>query len=164
MFFAGFSQDNKKGELAMQQNVQKQSEEVLAEVYRNTQLALQSISNLLPQVEDMPTREELTRQHEEYEQISAKATVLAKDRDIELKEPNPLKKAMMWSSIKMSTLTDNTPSHIAEMMIQGTVMGITALKKSLGELSPEAHEDIRALAEEFLKMEEEFERIWKERL
>ena len=148
----------------MEQNVQKQSEEVLAEVYRNTQLALQSISNLLPQVEDMPTREELVRQHEEYEQISAKATVLAKDRGIELKEPGPLKKAMMWGSIKMSTMTDNSPAHIAEMMIQGTVMGITALKKSLGELAPEADEDIRALAQEFLDMEERFEEIWKQRL
>lgn len=148
----------------MENQENKQSEEVLAEVYRNTQLALQSISNLLPQVDDMPTREELTRQHEEYEQISAKASVLAKDRGIELKNPNPFKKMMMWGSIKMSTLTDNTPSHVAEMMVQGTVMGITALKKSLGELSPDAHEDIRALAEEFLAMEERFEKIWKERL
>lgn len=148
----------------MENNVQKQSEEVLAEVYRNTQLAIQSISNLLPQVDDMPTREELIRQHEEYEQFSAKTTMLAKDKGIELKEPNPFKKAMMWGSIKMSTMTDNSPSHIAEMMVQGTVMGITALKKSLGELSPEAHEEIRNLAEAFLEMEERFEKIWKERL
>ena len=148
----------------MENTVQKQSEEVLAEAYRNTQLAIQSISNLLPQVDDMPTREELIRQHEEYEQFSAKTTMLAKDKGIELKEPNPFKKAMMWGSIKMSTMTDNSPSHIAEMMVQGTVMGITALKKSLGELSPEAHEDIRKLAEAFLEMEERFEKVWKERL
>ncbi|MBR2023568.1 MAG: hypothetical protein IJ996_03530 [Clostridia bacterium] len=148
----------------MENQANKQSEEVLAEVYRNTQLALQSISNLLPQIDDMPTREELLRQHEEYEQISAKTAVIAKDKGIELKDPNPFKKMMMWGSIKMSTLTDNSPSHVAEMMVQGTVMGITALKKSLGELSPDAHEEIRALAEEFLKMEERFEEIWKERL
>ena len=148
----------------MENTVQKQSEEVLAEANRNTQLAIQSISNLLPQVDDMPTREELIRQHEEYEQFSAKTTMLAKDKGIELKEPNPFKKAMMWGSIKMSTMTDNSPSHIAEMMVQGTVMGITALKKSLGELSPEAHEDIRKLAEAFLEMEERFEKVWKERL
>ena len=148
----------------MENNVQKQSEEVLAEAYRNTQLAIQSISNLLPQVEDESTREELIRQHEEYEQFSAKTTMLAKDKGIELKEPNPFKKAMMWGSIKMSTLTDNSPAHIAEMMIQGTVMGITALKKSLGELSDEASEDIRAIAESFLEMEERFEKMWKERL
>ena len=148
----------------MENNVQKQSEEVLAEAYRNTQLAIQSISNLLPQVEDESTREELVRQHEEYEQFSAKTTMIAKDKGIELKEPNAFKKAMMWGSIKMSTLTDNSPSHIAEMMVQGTVMGITALKKSLGELSPEAHEDIRQHAEAFLEMEERFEKIWKDRL
>ena len=39
-----------------------------------------------------------------------------------------MKKAMMWGSIKMSTLTDGSRAHIAEMMVQGTVMGITALR------------------------------------
>ena len=162
MFFAGFSQDNKKGELAMQQNVQKQSEEVLAEVYRNTQLALQSISNLLPQVEDMPTREELTRQHEEYEQISAKATVLAKDRDIELKEPNPLKKAMMWSSIKMSAMMDGSKNHIAEMMIRGTVMGITALRTTQTDLPIEPDPEVEKLLTELIDLEETYEKRLKE--
>ncbi len=150
--------------MIMQDTIQKQSEELLAEVYRNTQLAIQSIADLMPQVEDLSTREELTRQHEEYEQFSARATMLARDKGIELKEPNPFKKAMMWGSIKMSTLTDNSPSHIAEMMVQGTVMGITALKKSLGELSPDAHEEIRKLAEEFVELEEELEEVWKSRL
>lgn len=141
----------------------KKSEEVLAEIYRNSQLALQSISNILPETEDTDLREELLKEHEEYEKIGGKAAILAKDRDIELKNPNPMKKAMMWSSIKMSTMTDNSRSHIAEMMVQGTVMGITALKSSLGDMSEEnADEDIKALAEELLKLEEEFETTWKQ--
>ena len=141
----------------------KKSEEVLAEIYRNSQLALQSISNILPETEDTDLREELLKEHGEYEKIGGKAAILAKDRDIELKNPNPMKKAMMWSSIKMNTLTDNSRSHIAEMMVQGTVMGVTALKSSLGEMSKEnADEEIKALAEELLAMEEEFEKKWKE--
>ncbi|MBO5045717.1 MAG: hypothetical protein J6C93_02490 [Clostridia bacterium] len=140
----------------------KKSEEILAEIHRNSQLALQSISNILPETEDQDLREELLREHEEYEKICGKAALLAKDKNIELKNPNPLKKAMMWSSIKMNTMTDNSRSHIAEMMVQGTVMGITALKSSLGEMSDtQEDKEIRALAEEFLAMEESFEEKWK---
>ncbi len=140
----------------------KKSEEALAEIYRNTQLALQSISDILPETEDERVREELMRQHEEYEKIGGKAAILAKDKGIELKEPNPLKKAMMWGSIKMNTMTDNSPSHLAEMLIQGTVMGITSLKTTLGEMTDESSdEDVKALLAELVSLEEGFESKWK---
>lgn len=142
------------------QNV-KHTEEALAEIYRNAQLALQSISNILPAVEDEDIKNELHVQHEEYERLSARATMLAKDRHIEVKNPNPFKKVMMWGSIKMSTLSDNSRSHIADMMLQGTVMGITALRKTLGEIKPGGDEEIVSLLEEMLTKEEEFEKTWK---
>ena len=63
----------------------KKSEEVLAEVHRNCQLALQSISDILPEVDDTAVKEELLRQHEEYERIGSKAAILAKDKNVELK-------------------------------------------------------------------------------
>lgn len=99
----------------------KKSEELLAEVYRNCQLALESISDILPEIEDEPLKDEIVRQHEEYEKISARAAMLAKDKALEVKEPGSVKKAMMKGSIKMNTLTDNSRSHIADMMIRGTV-------------------------------------------
>ena len=145
----------------MENQDKKQAEEILAEIYRNAQLALQSIADILPQVDDQEVRNELVYQHEEYEKFSARAAKIAKDRDIELKEPNMFKKAMMWGSIKMSTMTDNSRSHIAEMMVQGTVMGITALKATAGDISAEGNEKVIELLEEMIKKEEEFEKIWK---
>ena len=144
----------------------KKAEEILAEIYRNAQLALQSISDIMPQVDDEEVKKELVSQHEAYEQFSAKAAMLAKDRNIELKEPNPFKKAMMWGSIKMNTLTDNSRAHIAEMMIQGTVMGITSLRTSATEASAKAGEtdEIIALLNEMIEREEIFEKRWKKYL
>lgn len=140
----------------------KKSEEVLAEVHRNCQLALQSISDILPEADDTAVREELLKQHEEYERIGSKAAILAKDKNVELKNPGPIKKAMMWTSIKMNTMKDDSRSHIAEMMVQGTVMGITALKTSLGQMSENyADAEIKQLAEELLQAEEGFEKSWK---
>lgn len=140
----------------------KKSEELLAEVYRNCQLALESISDILPAVEDEGLKTEIMREHEEYEKISAEAAMLAKNKALDVKAPNPMKKAMMWSSIKMNTLIDNSRTHIAEMMIQGTVMGITSLKASIGESPESDDEEITALAKKLVEAEEDFEQKLKE--
>mgnify|MGYP003298048267 CR=1 FL=1 len=140
----------------MENEKYKQTEEALAEIYRNAQLALQSISNILPQVDDSETRAQLEEQHEEYERFSAKAAILAKNKGIELKEPNPFKKAMMWGSIKMNTMTDNSRSHIAEMMIKGATMGITEATKLLRESeNSSCSEEALSLARRLIKYEEE---------
>lgn len=139
----------------------KKPEEALAEIYRNAHLALQSISNILPETDDEEVRAELTAQHEQYEHFSAKAAMLAQDRGIELKEPNAMKKMMMWGSIKLNTLTDNSRAHIADMMVQGTVMGVTSLRTTASEMPREENDEIIALLEEMIAAEEEFERKWK---
>ncbi len=145
----------------MEQKDRKQTQEALAEIYRNAQLALTSIADILPEVgDDEKLKEELHAQHEEYEKFSAKAAMLARDLGLELKEPNPMKKAMMWGSIKMNTMTDNSRSHIAEMMVQGTVMGISSLRTTAGELM-EGDERIVSLLNEMIDKEEDFEKRWK---
>lgn len=138
----------------------KRTSELLAEIYRNTHYALQSISDILPETEDEQLREELKRMHDGYEKISGKAAMFGKENGVELKEPNPMKKAMMWGSIKMSTLKDNSRAHIAEMMTQGTVMGITALTRSINE-SSEQDERVKDLAEELLHLEQDYEKKLK---
>ena len=140
----------------------KKTEEALSEIYRNAQLALVSIADILPEVgEDEQIKTELHTQHEEYEKFSAKASILARNKGLELKEPSPFKKAMMWGSIKMSAMKDNSRAHIAEMMVQGTVMGITALRATLGELPEEGNEEVVALLKEMIEAEETFEKRWK---
>lgn len=140
----------------------KKSEEVLAEIYRNARLALESISDVMPEIEDGRIREEIARQHDEYERICSNAALIAKTRNIELKEPNPLKIAMMWGGVKMNTLTDNSAQKIAEMMIRGTVMGITALRQSETDNQDSEDQEILSLLRELIALEEGFEKKLKE--
>lgn len=135
----------------------KKDEELLAEVYRNAHYALQSIADILPETEDESLKEELKKMHEGYEHISGKAAQCARERGLELKEPGPVKKALMWSSIKMNTMKDDSRAHIAEMMTQGTVMGITALTRSIGDSRDGADGEILSIAEDLLRMEEDYE-------
>ena len=140
----------------------KKSEEALAEIYRNTNLAMQSIEDILPEVDHDGMTKELRSQHEGYAQIGSKAAKIAKDKGIALKEPGVFKKAMMWSSIKMSAMMDGSKNHIAEMMIRGTVMGITALRTTQTDLPIEPDPEVEKLLSELIDLEENYEKRLKE--
>ena len=140
----------------------KKCDEALAEIYRNTNLAMQSIEDILPEVDHDGMSKELRSQHEGYAQIGSKAAKIAKDKGIALKEPGVFKKAMMWSSIKMSAMMDGSKNHIAEMMIRGTVMGITALRTTQTDLPIEPDPEVEKLLTELIDLEETYEKRLKE--
>ena len=135
----------------------KKDSEILAEIYRNAQLALTSISDILPEIDDESIKEEILREHEEYEKICSQAASLAHKYNLELKEPSPVKKAMMWSAIKMNTASDNSAQNIAQMMIKGTVNGITSLNTSLSDGEKVMDEEVKKLLTELISLEENFE-------
>ena len=138
--------------------------EIVAEIYRNAQIALTSISDILPEIDDEAIRKEILSEHEEYERICAEAALLAKRMGAEVKEPSPVKKAMMWSAIKMNTAADNSSQHIAQMMIKGTVTGITSLKTTRTDGGEEVDEEIKQLLDRLIALEEGFERRLKKYL
>ena len=139
----------------------KSNSEIVAEIYRNAQLALTSITDIMPEVDDGAIREEIMRQHEEYEKICSKAAKIALESGLDLKEPGPIKKAMMWSAIKMGTASDNSAQNIAQMMIRGTVNGITSLKTTLTDGGKTIQPDVRQLLTELISVEESFEKRLK---
>ncbi len=139
----------------------KKDSEVLAEIYRNAELALTSISDVMPAIEDEKIKEEILREHEEYERICSEAASLAHKLNVELKDPGPIKKAMMWGAIKMGTANDNSSQNIAQMMIRGTVTGITSLKTSLTDGGKYMDEEIKKLLTDLIALEENFEKNLK---
>ena len=67
---------------------------------------------------------------------------------------------MLWGSIQMNTLLDSSEQHIAEMMINGTTMGIIDMTKKLNELEqPTAKE--KEIAEEFIENSQAYIDMWK---
>lgn len=139
----------------------KTNSEIVAEIYRNAQLALESISDIMPEIEDGAIRQEIMREHEEYERICSQAAQLALKFDVDVKEPSAIKKAMMWSAIKMGTANDNSQQNIAQMMIRGTVTGITSLKTSLSDGGKTMDPEVKKLLNELINLEEGFEKKLK---
>jgi DNA-binding ferritin-like protein (Dps family) len=82
------------------------------------------------------------------------------ENKLEPKDISPMKKAMLWGSIKMKTLFDDSQNQAAEMMINGTVMGInelTAMKNENENLTDE----VSSFIDEILTLEEEYEQRLK---
>ena len=136
------------------------NQKAINDVYKNAHIALQSISDLLPEVEDKEIKGELQYQYEGYEKVIGKISSFMAENGLEAKDVNPLKKAMLWGSIKMKTFMNNSRNQIAEMMINGTVMGINELTAMINE-KESFNEQISALIQELLSLEEEYEQRLK---
>lgn len=136
------------------------NKKAINDVYKNAHIALQSISDLLPAVDDDGIKAELQEEYEGYEKIIGKISTFMAENNIEPKDVNPFKKAMLWSSIKMKTLVDNSKNQVAEMMINGTVMGINELTAMKNE-SENLDSGILELLEELLSLEEDYEQRLK---
>lgn len=131
------------------------------DVYKNAHLALQSISNLLPAVSDEDVRTELKEEYEGYEKIIGEISSYMAEKGVEPKDVNVFKKAVMWGSIKMKTIAGASRNQVADMMINGTVMGINELTAMINEKENYA-EDVVKFIEKLLSLEEEYrERLKK---
>ena len=51
------------------------------------------------------------------------------------------KYALLWLSLQGNTLCNRETSHLAEMMIQGSSMGIVSLTKALNSFAPPTQAD-----------------------
>ena len=141
-------------------NKQEYNNKAINDVYKNAHIALQSISDILPAVKDDNLKNELKEQYEGYEKIIGKISSYIKQVGIDPKDVNPMQKAFMWSSIKLKTLFNKSKNQIAELMIKGTVTGITELTAMKNE-AENLDEEVLELIKELLALEEKYEQRLK---
>ena len=135
----------------------------ITDVYKNAHIALQSISDLLPAVEEEDIKNELKDEYEGYEKLIGEISSFMAQNYVEPKDVNPFKKAMLWSSIKMKTMFNNSRNQVAEMMINGTVMGINELTAMKNE-GVNLDEGVKSYLNKLLELEENYEQRLKKYL
>ena len=139
------------------------NKKAITDVYKNAHIALQSISDLIPEVDNDEIKNELQEEYEGYEKLIGEISTFMRDNGVEPKDVNPLKKAMLWSSIKMKTLFNNSKNQVAEMMINGTVMGINELTAMKNEGS-NLDKGVLDYVEKLLDLEEQYQERLKKYL
>ena len=103
----------------MDENIQ-----LLDFISQNSQMGIVSINELLTIVEDNKFREQLNSQLEEYKKINCIAQKHLSSRGYDEKQLSSFSKIRTYIMIDMQTIKDKSNSHIAEMMMIGSNMGI----------------------------------------
>lgn len=103
------------------------------DIYRNAKMGSEAILNLLPVIEDENLESELTVELTKYEEFASDAKKLLEEQGEKPLEESAFSRLMAKMGIKMNTMIDKTSSHVAQMVIEGAVMGITDLQKRLND-------------------------------
>ena len=129
--------------------------ELLQDIYSNVKMGSDSIINLLPKIKDDNMKTYMTSQLDQYEKYAQAARKQLISQGIEPKEVNPISKLGAKIGMEMKSMQDNTTSHMAEMMVQGSTMDVTDLlqKVSIYEKHPECRNSVK-LAKEIIAFEE----------
>ena len=126
---------------------------ILNELNKGIKMGMDSISNVSEKVQDDRFKQDLKYQYDEYNKILNEVNNELTNYDDFPKELNPMQKAMGWMGVELNTISDKSNSKIAEMMIQGTNMGIIEGVKLLNQ-NPEADTEVKNVLNEFIRFQE----------
>ena len=127
---------------------------VLDELNKGACMGMDAIHFILDKVEDEQLKQVLNNQYKKYEDISNQICKLyPKYSDKEPHETNAVNKVLTWYGVEMKTLMDNSSSKIAELLLQGTNMGIIEERKILN--NKELDSKVHKIAQEYVDMQED---------
>lgn len=128
--------------------------EMLNYIYQNAQMGENTLDQLMRISKDENFKKLLGSQFSEYKKIFNEAQQKLTALNKEAKDLSAGRKVMTYIMINFETLKDSSPSHISQMLIQGSTMGIIAITKNLKEYK-DANQDIIALGQKLLEFEQQ---------
>ena len=139
----------------MTETTDKTAEKLLKDIYQNVRMSADSLLDLLPHVQDEKLKSDLTVQISVYESFSARAVKEMENISVTPTEPNPLTRFSAKMGTFWHTLKDPSTPHIAQMVLEGTTMGVGELLRALrdGE-NAGVSENILTLARDVCTYEE----------
>ena len=135
-------------------NEKKASVELLNFIHQNASMGQDTIEHLLNVVEDVSFRKVLQSFFAEYKKIYNGTDSMIHEYGGEVEEINKMAKISSYMMINMKTLTDKSSSHIAEMLINGSTMGIIQITRKLNEYR-DAETNVRRFGEKLLAFEQD---------
>ena len=127
--------------------------ELLNYIHQNSEMGQDTIKQLVGISKDEEYKKMLQSQLEEYKMIYDTTDEKIKELNKQAKDINIFSKASTYFMVNLNTLVNKTPSHISEMLIQGSTMGIIDITKKIKEY-PNVDKEILDLANKLLKLEQ----------
>ena len=123
--------------------------------YKNTRMASFAIDCIIDKIEDSKLEELLRKQNDFYLDTTEELEKLSEEYKHKPIDINIFLKGSSFASINMKTMMDNSTAHIAEMLVQGTTMGITDMIKSQSEF-PTNITKLKKITDSIVACEEKF--------
>ena len=126
---------------------------VLNEIHKGIIMGMESISVVSSKVGDKAFKSVLDQQYNEYGSLLDKVNNGLEASGKKGEDTPAGQKIMGWTSIQVSTLTDKSNSHIADMLITGTTMGIIKGRKLYNQY-PNISSNTRKTLDAFVEEQE----------
>lgn len=123
-------------------------------IMQNCEMGITSLKKLREVLESNDMQQELSEELKNYKSIYDKASRINENLHGDRTPVCMMQKFMAKIGIKMNVMMDKSDSHIAEMLIQGTNMGIIELNKILNANPDYSNEEILSILKELLQFEE----------
>ncbi len=127
--------------------------ELLNYVYQNSQMGVETIRHLIEICEDEEFDRRMESEFDEYSEIHKEAKRLLNENGFDEKGISALSKVKTYLMLNMQTMNDKSPSHLSEMLIIGSNMGVIDAVKNLKKY-PRAEPKITHLMQRLLRFEE----------
>lgn len=127
---------------------------LLNELFNVFKMGMEASEIILPQAGGKELRSLIRTQDENYVNQMEKSMAMLKAEGKQPRGISETAQRMLRGSIRMKTFFRHDPQHIAEMMVNGTTMGIVKMTKALNH-TPDCDTGTRRFAENCLRREEE---------
>jgi hypothetical protein len=127
--------------------------ELLNFIYQNAQMGEETINHLSDIIEDSAFKTHMRNQLKEYDEMRDAAKTMLNEQGYDEKGISAFEKVRTYLMIDLQTLTDKSASHIAEMLVVGSTMGVIQAVRNLRKYR-DAEEDIVGLMKRLQTTEE----------
>ncbi len=136
---------------------------VLDELYKGCSMGIDALNFIIPKTKEKRFQDLLEKQLTEYKDLADRIDILYKDyTSSDIHETNVVEKARTWYGVQMDTFLDTSVSKLADLLIQGTNMGIVEGKKILNHKTMD--KKVHKICSEYVKMQEAYLNKLKEYL
>jgi len=126
---------------------------ILNETAKAAKMGLNAIRYLEEKISNPEMQKQLSSQYTEYGQIINRVNSEF-EKYGEIPDSEPMKDKMMsYMGIQMNTMTDQSESHVAELLMQGNYIGIIECQKLLNH-NPYAKEEVKNIIKDLQALQE----------
>ncbi len=127
----------------------------LDELNKGCCMGMTALDYILEKVDEFSFRELLEKQYKEYQELSNRIDELYREyTNDEIHETTAMEKMMTWYGIQKDTILDNSVSKLADLLINGTNMGIIEGRKLLNNKTMD--KKVHKICGEYVKVQEKY--------